>query len=166
MVPEMSVVASWPTVKAPPEEVCLTTWDVPPVALKFVVPAGKVRVFDPAAAAALSVTVPDDEPLSARSPSLKLWTPDHVFVPFKSGMVAPDVPVAVLQPVAPLDRSPQAIVVEPPSDTLWPATVMLLLARSALVTNPVAVNEPVAVRLGMLVPADVELIAAVPPTML
>lgn len=45
--PDMSEKASWPTVNAPPTEVCLTTWEVPPVAEKSVVPIGKVKVFVP-----------------------------------------------------------------------------------------------------------------------
>ena len=49
--------------------------------------------------------------------------------------------------------------------TVVPFTVVAELARSAFVTKPVAVNEPVAVRLGIVLPDDDEVIAAVPPTM-
>src|SRR5262249_41851224 len=50
------------TVKAPPEEVCFTTCELPPVVVKSVVPAGNVSVFVPATAGETIVSVPEDEP--------------------------------------------------------------------------------------------------------
>lgn len=97
-----------PTVNAPPLVDWVTTKFVPPVAEKLVVPAGNVIVFEPADAAAFRVIVPLVTPLSTKSPELKLCTPDHVFVPFNKGIVAPLVPVAVEQPVAPFDKSEHA----------------------------------------------------------
>ena len=58
------------TVNAAPVEVCIKTCDVPPVAEKSVVPAGKVKVFDPQSAAHLSVRVPLEDPLRRKSPSV------------------------------------------------------------------------------------------------
>jgi hypothetical protein len=50
-----------------------------------------------------------DEPRISISLFVKVWIPDHVLAPFKRGIVAPDVPVAVEQPVAPLDRPAHGI---------------------------------------------------------
>src|SRR5690349_9645616 len=71
----MSVNASWPTVKAPPLLVCLTTCEAPPVAEKFVVPAGNVIVLLPQMDAQLSVIVPDVSPAIWSVPTLNVFAP-------------------------------------------------------------------------------------------
>lgn len=111
MVPLLKLLAaSWPTVSAPPDNVCCTTCDAPPVPLKSVVPAGKVIVLVPAIAAAFSFIEPLVDPFREKSLTLNDCPADHVLIVFKSGIVAPLVPIAVEQPVAPFERSAQASV--------------------------------------------------------
>jgi hypothetical protein len=61
--PAISAIVGTATVKAAPALACLTNAPVAPVAEKSVVPAGHVIVFDPAAAGALTVSVPLVDPL-------------------------------------------------------------------------------------------------------
>lgn len=157
---DRSAHASRATVKAPPAEVCLTTWLVPPVAEKSVVPAGRVSVFAPAVAAALSVIVPEVAPFSARSPELTDWTPDQVFAAFRSGMVAPDVPVAVEQPVAPLLRSAQAAWLTTPAPEPFRAPVIVPAPPRAAASVPALMFE------ALVVSVVAEAAKATPPVLL
>src|SRR3954471_11039095 len=66
---ERSAVAGCATVIAAPALTCLRNCEAPHVAEKSVVPAGQVRVFVPATAAAFCVSAPDVAPLSLKLPS-------------------------------------------------------------------------------------------------
>lgn len=66
--------------------------------------------MDPAVAAAFNVMVPEDDPFKTRSLELKDCTPDQVFVPLRSGIVAPLVLIAVV--AAEVKATPPVLVTE------------------------------------------------------
>jgi hypothetical protein len=111
---ERSLAANWATVKAPPLVVCLTTCDVPPVAEKSVVPAGRVSVFVPATGGGRTVKAPEVEPLRAM-----LWAP--AIAPVVSATVTGEFWTS--SPVVPSKRT-IALSVELPGPTVYPVAVL------------------------------------------
>lgn len=83
---ERSAQASCATVRAAPAETCLTTCDVPPVAEKFVVPAGHVMPPDVVAGTVI-VHVPLVLPESTKAPVVRP-TPPSVNVALAAASLA------------------------------------------------------------------------------
>ena len=138
------------------------------------VPAVLGSTFVPDAVAGAFRTVdPLDDPARARSPVLCVWTPDHVLVPFSSGIFAPLVPVAMFDAARAVpDQLPLLIVTEDPrapdvtpvagtddADDAVPVSVAVMVPAEKF---PLASRATIVLAVLVLVASVVREIAAAP----
>ena len=148
--------------KAPPLLVCLTTWLVPPLALKSVVPAGKVRVLLPAADGTARVSDPLNDPSRTGVPvkmvddALRLIAP-LAPVPILIGAVLLE--VSVMLSMEPDDVD--AMVTPPPDAALLMLTPVTLDAVEASMVKAGLV-APLAPTVSAVADEDVTTVAPAP----